>query len=183
MGERPSEYERDVNDWYVEPAWCVQVLLDRVRFTGSIHDPCCGSGTIPQVTGGTGGDLVDRGFGYPVADFLLDGVTYENIVMNPPYGKALEFIEHAFIHTRYKVAALVQTKFLSSQKRYWLFNRPETERVIMFSTRPSMPPGKMLMEHGEGIRGNGSIDYCWVVWDHAHDGPCTIEWALKPDTP
>ena len=179
MGERPSEYQRDVNDWYVEPVWCVQTLMYRVQFTGAIHDPCCGSGTIPMVTGGTGGDLIDRGFGYPVADFMLYDLEYDNIVMNPPYGRAQEFIEHALEQTRYKVAALVQTKFLASQRRYELFTRPTTSRIIMFSKRPSMPPGEMLMKHGEAIRGNGSIDYCWVIWDRHHGGPCTIEWAIE----
>lgn len=176
MGERPSEYERDVNDWYVEPAWCVQALKDRVRFTGGIHDPCCGSGTIPRVMNGTGSDLIDRNFGYPVSDFLTSDDMHDNIVMNPPYKLAQEFIEEALDRTRYKVAALVQVKFLASQRRFRLFTRLETSRVIMFSRRPSMPPGGMLQKHGESIRGGGSIDYCWVVWEMANKEPCRIEW-------
>lgn len=176
MGERPSEYERDANDWYVEPAWCVQALKDRVRFTGNIHDPCCGSGTIPKFMNGTGSDLIDRGFGYPTQNFLLSTDTYDNIVMNPPYKLAQEFIEEALDRVRFKVAALVQTKFLSSQRRFRLFVRPETMRIIMFSRRPSMPPGNMLMEHGERIRGGGSIDYCWVIWGRGNKSPCTVEW-------
>lgn len=179
MGERPSEYERDVNDWYVEPAWCVQALANRVEFSGGIHDPCCGSGTIPGVLNGSGSDLIDRGYGFTVRDYLQDLTPYDNIVTNPPYALAQEIIEHALKHTTNRVAALVQTKFLASQKRHKLFSRRETERVIMFSRRPSMPPGLMLEKHGEGIRGGGSIDYCWVVWDRYNYGPCVIEWAIE----
>ena len=179
MGERPSEYERDVNDWYVEPAWCVQALASRVEFSGGIHDPCCGSGTIPDVLSGSGADLIDRGYNFTVRDYLEDLTPYDNIVTNPPYALAQEIIEHALKHTVNRVAALVQTKFLASQKRHNLFSRRETERVIMFSRRPSMPPGLMLEKHGEGIRGGGSIDYCWVVWNRYKFGSCTIEWAIE----
>lgn len=177
MGERPSEYKRDEYDWYVEPEWCVRALANLVNFCGGIHDPCCGKGTIPKVLNGTGADKVDRGFFYPPQDFLTDFNMYDNIVTNPPYGIAQTIIEHALDRARYRVAALVQTKFLSSQKRHGLFNRPETERVIIFSRRPSMPPGWMLWEHGEDYRGNGSIDFCWVVWNKEHNGPCITEWT------
>lgn len=176
MGERPSEYVRDENDWYVEPEWAVHALADRVAFV-KVHDPCCGMGTIPKVFGGTGADKMDRGFGYPQQDFLLDSQPRYDIVTNPPYGIAQTIIEHALKLARGRVAALVQTKFLASQRRHGLFSRPEMERVIMFSRRPSMPPGQMLCDHGESIRGGGSIDFCWAVWKRGHDGPVTIDWA------
>lgn len=176
MGERPSEYERDENDWYVEPEWAVRALKDRVSFV-AVHDPCCGMGTIPRVFGGTGADKIDRGFGFRVQDFLTEDWSYSDIVTNPPYGIAQDIIERALLLARHRVAALVQTKFLASQRRHALFTRPEMERVIMFSRRPSMPPGKMLMEHGESIRGGGSIDFCWAIWNRAHVGPVTVEWV------
>lgn len=178
MGERKSDYELAAHGWYVEPAWCVTALLERVPFVGQIHDPCCGLGTIPRVTGGTGADIIDRGFGFPARDFLTDEETYDNIVMNPPYGQlAQPIIEHALRHARRYVCALVQTKFLSSQKRHKLFSRDETEKIIIFSRRPSMPPGELLVREGEAIRGNGSIDFCWVVWNvYSNPGPVTVEW-------
>lgn len=177
MGERLSEYERDKNDWYIEPSWCVDALRDSCKFYGRIHDPCCGIGTIPKMLGATGSDIVDRGFGYEVNDFMQETRMFDNIVTNPPYGIALEIIEHALALSIRRVAALVQIKFLCSQKRYHLFYRPETEKIIMFSRRPSMPPGEMIMKHGESIRGGGSIDFCWVVWNHEHCGDTTISWV------
>ena len=178
MGERKSNYELVEHGWYVEPEWCVEALMGYVPFVGGIHDPCCGMGTIPRVTGGTGADIVDRGFGFPVRDFLSDETTYDNIVMNPPYGKlAQPVIEHALNHTRRYVCALVQTKFLHSKGRHNLFSRDEMERVIIFSRRPSMPPGHLLLEQGESIRGNGSIDFCWAVWNcQGNHGPVTMSW-------
>jgi len=177
VGERPSEYERDTNDWYVEPNWCVEILKGRAPFTGAVHDPCCGMGVIPTVMGGTGADIVDRGYGYPAQDFLLDRRHYDNIITNPPYGIAQRIIEHALTLASGRVAALVQVKFLASQKRHALFSDERMERVIMFSRRPSMPPGELLQAHGESIRGGGSIDFCWAVWNQQHTGSTQIEWA------
>lgn len=178
MGERTSEYTRDGDDWYVEPAWCVEALKARIDFSGTIHDPCCGMGTIPQIMNGTGSDLVDRGYGYPVADFLADHTPREHIVTNPPYGMAQEIIEHALAVAEDKVAALVQTKFLSSQRRYGLFTYRPLKQVLIFSRRPSMPPGKLLQKHGESIRGNGSMDYCWMIWQNGFRGPTGIDWII-----
>lgn len=180
MGERPSEYKRDLNDWYVEPVWSVEMLRDRVGFLGGIHDPCCGMGTIPKVFGGSGADLIDRGYGYPARDFLRDTSTYDNIVMNPPYKTGQAMIEHALKQTRDRVAALVQLKFLASRRRHELFSRPDLESVIVLSRRPSMPPGEELRKKGEAIRRNGSIDFCWVVWRRGVKlvNQPTMRWAL-----
>jgi hypothetical protein len=177
MGERPSEYTRDTNDWYVEPEWAVEALKSRVLLFGGIHDPCCGMGTIPRVMGATGADLVDRGHGYPQRDFLKDTAFYDNIVTNPPYGIAQQIIEHALKVAKWRVAALVQVKFLASQRRHKLFTRDECEKVLMFSRRPSMPPGELLAEKGEDVRGGGSIDFCWVVWCRGNLAPTVIDWV------
>lgn len=176
MGERPSEYIRDENDWYVEPVWAVEMLKKKCPMV-EVHDPCCGMGTIPKVFNGTGSDLIDRGFGYGVSDFLTDTQPRTNIVTNPPYGIAQLVIERALSLARERVAALVQMKFLCSQKRHSLFSRPDMERVIVFSRRPSMPPGQMLADHGESIRGGGSIDFCWAVWKKGHAGIVQLEWV------
>jgi hypothetical protein len=177
MGERHSEFERSSTDWYVEPVWSVEILKARVPLIGDIHDPCCGMGTIPTVMQGTGADVVDRGYGFPARDYLKDWARYDNIVTNPPYGIAQEIIEHALETTRWRVCALVQTKFLASQRRHKLFTRDETEKVIMLSRRPSMPPGELLEEKGEIIRGNGSIDFCWVIWCRGNTAATVIDWA------
>jgi hypothetical protein len=68
---RRSGYLRVDKDFYVEPPWVVHLLLDVETFTGAVHDPCCGSGTIPSVCRergltATGSDIVDRGFGESV---------------------------------------------------------------------------------------------------------------------
>lgn len=186
MAERHPESARAADDWYVEPAWCVDILLRRGPIMGSLHDPCCGFGTIPNRARelgilATGADLRSRAPGWPVVDFFSDHTAHENIVTNPPYNIAVKIIEHALAHTQTSgyVCALVQAKFLFSQKRKPLFDRAEMERVIILSRRPSMPPGEALLEHGEAIRGGGSIDFCWAVWRVGKiSGAPVIKWAM-----
>lgn len=182
MGERHSEYARDANDWYVEPDWAVQALIDAVRFDRAIHDPCCGCGTIPKIfimngIPATGSDIVDRGFGFQADAQKIFYPNETDYVANPPYGIAQSVIEHLLVIASGRVAALVQTKFLSSQRRQKLFQRPDMETVLIFSKRPSMPPGELLMREGEKCRGGGSIDFCWCVWDTRRTfDAATIRW-------
>jgi hypothetical protein len=98
-------------DWYVEPPWVAARLFDMESFTGAIHDPAAGMGRIVEAArshghAATGADIVDRGFGYPVADFLQTAGELDNIVTNPPFDAARAFTEHALQLARHKVAVL-----------------------------------------------------------------------------
>lgn len=188
MAERHSERARVADDWYIEPSWCVDILLDRIGsvFTAGIHDPCCGLGTIPLAArargiAATGADLRQRDPEWERRDFLADSRQHPSIVTNPPYAIAVPIISQALevVAPGGLVCALVQAKFLFSQRRKPLFERPEMERVIILSRRPSMPPGEALAEHGEKIRGGGSIDFCWCVWRVGRQrGPVVMGWAI-----
>jgi tRNA1(Val) A37 N6-methylase TrmN6 len=185
MAERRSGHARDPLDWYVEPASVVHALFNHVAITGAVHDPCCGVGTIPDAVASrgiasSGADIAARDPRFPVRNFLHDTGTYNNIVTNPPFRAASDIIRHAKRRVRPGgvVAVIAQAKFLYSQGRVELFE--SCERVLILSRRPSMPTGEALAEHGESIRGNGSIDFCWCVWRAGVDGPtdCKIDWML-----
>jgi hypothetical protein len=187
MGERHSEFDRDADDWYVEPKWCVDRLLDLYPEIRALHDPCCGQGTIVDAAlnrgiAASGADIVDRAAGrFPRVDFLSHGRREPSIVTNPPFKLAERIVQHALCHTEEGgiVAVVAQAKFLFSQGRNPIFDTPTMERVIAFSRRPSMPPGKMLAEKGEVCRGGGSIDFVWCVWRVGKVAPgCMMEWTL-----
>lgn len=172
-----SGQARDPHDWYVEPAWCVEALAQHVRFIGHIYDPCCGEGTICRTLGASGSDIVDRGApGAGVFDFRDIVTPLVNVVSNPPYGQAVEFIEHFLPLVRGKLAVIQRLDFLASQRRYRLFERCPPRRILILSRRPSMPPG------GAGLKAiGGQHDYCWLVWSaFAPAGAVTsLEW-IKP---
>jgi hypothetical protein len=179
-------YERDNNDWYVEPAWCWELMLQHERFEGSILEPCCGGGTGPRALrragyeGVTATDLVDRGYERfdGVVDFFAANRAVDNIAANPPYNRAGEFVERALKQARRKVAVLVQEKFAYSQERYRLFVHMPLARLYFFSSRPSMPPGQMLQDGAIEAVG-GSVNYLWMVWEHGHQGAPTAHWLHR----
>ena len=176
-----QDYERDERDWYVEPSWCWRALFETVTITGTVLDPACGGGTGLEYCAANGihamgSDIVDRGAGIAGLDFLANGypLRADNIISNPPYRLTVEFAYQALLYANRSVALLVPLPFLCSQRRYELFANTPVAHVVALSRRPSMPPG------GRGIKvGGGKEDYCWIVWEHDHEGPVHMHWA-KP---
>jgi hypothetical protein len=172
------DFERQDNDWYVEPTWCVRQLIAASNFRGTVHDPCCGGGTIPKAFHAAGFnttacDIVERGYG-DIHDFFKDDRSRENMVFNPPYKIAEQFIARAIdrIWANGLVAAIVNIKFLASQgRRDRLFKQHPPLEVLICSQRPSMPPGGGLVE----AKG-GTADYCWIVWRPNERGSTRLRW-------
>lgn len=178
---RASGYERHADDWYVEPAWCVDALIQGERpFVGKVMDPCCGGGNIGSRLMRAGAytvntDIVDRGGG-PVdiiADYheTIPTVGPTSIVSNPPYGQAQDFIDTSLRHTTDRVCVLLRLAFLEGVKRRAWFAQKPLARVWVCSKRVSMPPG------GSDIPAKGgAIAYAWFVFEHKHSGPPVVGW-------
>lgn len=173
---RDSGYTRVANDWYVEPRWCVDALLDVERFSGLSWDPSCGGGNIPiamQERGLEcwGSDIADRGYGQTGLCFFDCEHVADNIVTNPPFGVIEDYIRRALQQTRRKVAILARLALLEGIERQKLFRSTPLARVWVSSRRISMPPG------GSGIKASGgSIAYGWFIWEHGHEGRAQLEW-------
>jgi hypothetical protein len=190
MATRNSGFVRDPHDWYMEPAWCTELLLEREHFVGGIFDPACGAGTITKVCQEKGfdvlgRDIVDRGYGEGGFDFLKTVMLdqkYPNIICNPPYEQAEVFIQHACALAKGKVAMFVQEKFLFSQRRYPLFTETPVKHIWFFSSRPSVPPGELLQSGAIKAVG-GSVNYVWVVWENGYQGPPTCGWLIRSAWP
>lgn len=181
---------RASNDWYVEPAASVEALLRAERFSGASWDPACGRGVIPTVLRAAGldcfgSDIVDRGFpGGAVMDFLFDepegaGNDVDNIISNPPFKLAREFIDKALTIASHKVAMLLPVTFLEGQARArWLATTP-LARVHVFSWRISMPPGELLVA-GKIKAEGGKKCFAWFCWEHGWQGPAHVKLLIKP---
>lgn len=187
-----SLWAREANDWYVEPEWVSARLFEEERFEGGVYDPACGGGNIVKSAraaglDATGGDIVRRS---QFCDYeedwldLADAVQFQNIVSNPPFklcddrkNGTFPFVEKCLHHARYKVALLLPSNWVQGEKRSrWLATTP-LRRVWFISPRPSMPPGQVL-EAGHKP-GNGTTDYCWLVWIHNYDGTPEIRWLRR----
>jgi hypothetical protein len=187
---RRSGYLRVDKDFYVEPPWVVHLLLDVETFTGAVHDPCCGSGTIPSVCRerglvATGADLVHRGFG-EVRDLFASHERVDNIISNVPYGIAEQCARHMLTLARHKIALILPMTFWESRRRAQFFQEHPPIRWFPCGDRPSMPPGMM---HGERdpygaiiqppSRG-GTMPYGWFVFEPGFRGvTSTIRLPLR----
>jgi len=176
-------FERDPENYYTEPSWCSERLFDVERFVGPIHDPACGSGRILDAAmskniRSSGADIIPRRGDIALIDFMDDTFPHDNIVTNPPFGREVKgFISHALKLVKLKAAFLMPTVWMNSKKTgEWLETTP-LRRVHLLSPRPSMPPGKMIEA---GMKpGNGTVDFCWMVFEIGYDGRPEIRWLRR----
>ena len=167
--------DRARDDFYATPHETTEALLRVETFAGEIWEPCCGQGHIATVLQKHGyaveaTDLVDRGFGRPRIDFLMETTQRDNIVTNPPYGAlALPMARQATRLAKGKVALLLKLQFLEGIERKSFFEQRPPARVWVFSKRQS------LMKNGEHFDG-GMMALAWFVWEPVTPDNTVIKW-------
>lgn len=176
-----SDTNRERNDYYATPPYAVEALLDRESFNSYICEPAVGGGSIANVLTSRGHkvqafDIVDRG--YPntiVRDFMSvtkeDLICTPDIITNPPYSIATEFIQHALDISMdsVKIAMLLKIQFLETVKRYELFKQHPPKYIYVFVNRVSC--GK------NGVFDSGSaVCYAWFVWERGSKSEPIIRW-------
>ena len=174
----PDVENREIDDFYPTPPRGTQALLSVEKFEGNIWEPACGDGAMSRELERAGyavvsTDLIDRGYGVANRDFLLDfQTTADNVVTNPPFKLANEFVAHALGRSRRKVAMLCRLAWLEGKERGAMFQRTPLARVWVFSSRLAMLRGGAKKMAG----GGGMIAFAWYVFEHGHQGPPTLGW-------
>ena len=178
VGSSRNNGEREPDDYYPTPAYAVEELLKREEFQGEVWECACGEGDISKVFESNGfsvrsTDLIDRGFGSQL-DFLKSDVISDNIITNPPYKIALDFVMKAKKQSRNKIAMFLKTVWLESEGRYEMFQDKEfpLKCVYQFSKRVTLTKG------GKKMKNSGMIAYAWYVWEKGYEGEPVIRWIL-----
>ena len=178
VGSGRSNGAREMDDFYPTPKFAVRPLLEREKFEGTIWECACGKGDISETLieydyPVYSSDLVDRGYGDGGIDFLsYQGEKFDNIITNPPYKHALEFVEQAKILANKKIMFLMKTVFLESLSRYEMFMDKEFPLRTVYQFCRRVP----IYKSGEEMSNSGLIAYAWFVWDKEYEGKPTIEW-------
>lgn len=181
VGSSRKNGDREENDFYPTPQYAVTKLLELEKFDGSFWECACGEGDITKALNNFGyndvysSDLIDRGFGESPIDFLkYDGKKFDNIITNPPFKFAQEFVEISKKFANQKIAMLLKTTFLESASRYNMFKDTEfpLKTVYQFSKRLT------IYKNGEKMKNSGMIAYAWFVWDKSYKGNPQIDWIL-----
>ena len=168
---------RGEHDYYKTPPEATRAILREETFDGSIWEPACGDGAISKILEEFGyetiisSDLVDRGFGVGGVDFLANVVTVDNIITNPPYSLAQEFVEHSLKCAKKKIILLCKIQFLAGMKRKKLFETTPFKGIYVCSRRL-----KMDRAHETPSPNSGMMDFAWFVWDYDYQYSPTIQW-------
>jgi hypothetical protein len=176
-GVIPSE-DREKDDFYPTPPEATRALLARERFADTIWEPACGNGAISNVLKEHGynvvsTDLFNRGYGESRVDFLMEQkLLAPDIVTNPPFKHAEEFLRKALDLGVGKVALLLRLAWLEGSQRQKLFESTPLAHVYVASRRLSMSRGGN--ERGAG--GGSMIAFAWFVWNRSHEGPPQLGW-------
>lgn len=173
---------REANDFYPTHPGATAALLSAEQFEGAIWEPACGEGDITRVLQDAGyevisTDLIERGFGESRRDFLMEWKPIApNVITNPPFKLASEFIEKALTLTTGKVAMFLRLAFLEGVERGGHFPNQPLARVWVMSRRVPMWRGEIRDEIGSVMA------MAWFVWEHGHQGPPTLGWLDWKDS-
>lgn len=166
------------HDYYATEPKAVELLLEQEKFSHNVWECACGEGHIAEVLKQKGynvisTDLVDRGYGKGNVDFLeckpLDAPT--DIITNPPYKYAKEFVKHALDISKNgtKIAMFLKLTFLEGKARRELFKNNPAKTVYVSSAR--LQCGK----NGD-FSGTSMVAYAWFVWEKGYKGDTILKW-------
>ena len=181
-----SDTERQAEDYYATPDIAVQQLCELETFSKNILEPACGEGAISKMLEANGYsvesmDLIDRGYGIGGVDFLeYNEAVDKDIITNPPYILAAEFVEHAMdIMTEgHKAAFFLKLTFLEGEKRRALFKKyPPKKIYVAVSRLDCAKNGEFKLDrNGNQKHSGGAVCYAWFVFEKGFTGEPSLSW-------
>lgn len=175
-----SEHDRAEFDYYATDPKAAELLLEVEPELNNIWECACGEGHLAKVFEKYGKlskstDLINRGYGDEFYDFLKPDAYFWNgdIVTNPPYKYALEFIQQAIkvISYQRKVCMFLKLTFLEGKARKEFFKQYPPKTVYVCSGRI-----KCALNGNFDATGQSAACYAWFVWQKGYTGKPTIEW-------
>lgn len=179
LGATPhSNSIRANNDFYSTDPMAINYLLEHEDFDENIWECACGSGKLSERLKNFGfnvksTDLIYRGYGEKESiDFLTQNQVFDgDVITNPPYNLALEFVEKALELSNRKVAMFLRIQFLESKKRYKrLLKEHPPKKVLVFVKRMKCYPND-----SDTVK-SSAICFAWFIWDKEYSGNTILEW-------
>ena len=182
-----TDKERQNDDYYATNPHALELLLDSLKRDGIelhkyIWECACGQGHLSDVLEKNGyittnTDLVDRGYknNFLQLDFLTTNTIFDgDILTNPPYKYAKEFVEHALdtLNDGYYCIMFLKIQFLEGQARLDLFRKYPPKYVYVNSAR------QLCAMNGEFEKYKATaICYCWFIWEKGYIEEPIIRWV------
>jgi hypothetical protein len=180
-----SSKDREELDFYQTPSGAVKALIDSGLLDRSLKvwEPMAGNGAIADVLKENGfkvacSDIVQRRY---KLDFVRDFFSVKTqegkssafqIVTNPPYEKANDFLLHSLSLSPAFLAAFLPVRYLEGKQRYIdIYSKYIPSDVIVFARRygcykeADLEAG-IVTDHGIG----SAVAYMWLCFKKQDDG-------------
>lgn len=97
-----------------------------------------------------------------------------DIITNPPYSKAREFVEHALeiVEDGHKVAMFLKIQFLEGKARRALFDKFPPKVIYVSTSRLHCAMNGDFEKYAK----SNAICYAWFVWEKGYTGDTVIKW-------
>lgn len=172
--------ERETNDYYATEPKALELLLELETFSPVIWECACGEGHLSEVLKENGytvisSDLIDRGYGHGGVDFLKSTKAFDgDIITNPPYKYAQEFVEHALevVTDGHKVVMFLKVQFLEGKARKELFNKYPPKTIYVSSSRLRCAMNGDFEKYAK----SNAVAYAWFIWEKGFQGDTVVRW-------
>lgn len=190
-----TDHERAEHDYYATEPIAADLLLAVECFEGTIWENACGEGHLSKPMTAKGyevisTDLIDRGFGKGGVDFFkLDKALGDNIITNPPYSYAKEWVEHSLelLKPGKKLALFLPIQFLESDVRRSLFVNTPPQTVYVCANRvlcgmngdfsaKDKEGNTIYNKDGTPKKMSSAKCYAWFVWVKDNYKTPQIKW-------
>lgn len=169
--------EREVSDYYATEPIAAEHLVQLEHLDHHIWECACGEGHLSKVLEKHGydvfsTDLIDRGYGIGGVDFFEQTEKWHgDIVTNPPYRYAQEFIEHALslMDNGNKLCMFLKVQFLEGKKRKKLYEENPPKRVWVSRSR-------IKCSRNGAFYTSSMIAYAWYIWEKGYKGDTVLKW-------
>lgn len=175
-----AQNERETNDYYATEPKALELLLDLETFSHDVWEPACGEGHLSEVLVNRGynvysSDLIDRGYGIGGVDFLKHDKPFDgDIITNPPYKFAKEFVEKAIdvVADGHKVAMFLKLQFLEGKARRKMFENSPPKIVYVSSSRLRCAMNGDFEKYAK----SNAVTYAWFIWEKGYKGETIVRW-------
>lgn len=175
-----AQHNREENDFYATEPKALELLLDLETFSPCVWECACGQGHLSEVLKSRGynvisSDLIDRGYGYANVDFLQSTKQFDgDIITNPPYRYAQEFVEHALdiLTDGRKVVMFLKVQFLEGKARRKLFEKYPPKKIYVSSGRLRCAMNGDFEKYAK----SNAVAYAWFIWEKGYKGDTVVRW-------
>ena len=200
-----TDHDRQEHDYYATEPKSSELLLEIEPQLNNIWEVSCGGGHLAEPLRKAGklrivSDLVDRGYypedisyKYPLDFLIFNKIWKGDIVTNPPYKFAKEFVEHSLdlVQEGRYVAMFLKLTFLEGKERKKFFEDNPPIRIWVSSSRllcamngefekpkKNKDGSPKLDKDGNPVmeRQSSAACYAWFIWQKGYKGDTVIKW-------